>query len=165
MKRYRPPRGLTPYEAILDRGFLRRGECILSLASPHSGGYRYVQRDKRMLYAHRVVFEEWHRPLGDKEQVDHVCHNLAVDRGECAGGACFHRSCVNPAHLEAVTQIENLRRSQLWIAGRSWAKRVTHCPRMHEYAEENTRLYKGSRYCRACAREKMRERRFLRKNQ
>lgn len=28
--------------------------------------------------------------------------------------------------------------------------RKTHCPRRHEYTPENTRLYRGRRFCRAC---------------
>ena len=34
----------------------------------------------------------------------------------------------------------------------------THCPKMHLYDEENTRWYKGGRFCRACDREGNRER-------
>jgi hypothetical protein len=34
----------------------------------------------------------------------------------------------------------------------------THCPCGHEYTPENTRLYRGRRHCRACAREKFHER-------
>lgn len=163
MKRYRPPVGLSPYEALIHRGFTRRGDCILSLCTPHSGGYRYIQRDRKNLYVHRISFEHWHRPLLEAEQVDHVCHNWAALRGECSGGACFHRSCVNPAHLEAVTQAENLTRSPLFREGLRWRNRITRCPRGHEYTEENTRIYRGSRNCRACAREKMGERRAMTK--
>lgn len=37
---------------------------------------------------------------------------------------------------------------------RFWAK--THCPQGHEYNEENTRWYKGSRNCRVCDRDRQR---------
>lgn len=37
----------------------------------------------------------------------------------------------------------------------------THCPRGHEYSEENTLLRRGSRECRTCIRDKARERRGL----
>lgn len=33
----------------------------------------------------------------------------------------------------------------------------THCGRGHEFTDENTRIYRGERYCRTCGRERMRE--------
>jgi hypothetical protein len=51
--------------------------------------------------------------------------------------------CCNPEHLEAVTQVENLRRQQMAI---------THCRRGHEFTPENTYVPPGTskRQCRAC---------------
>lgn len=34
-----------------------------------------------------------------------------------------------------------------------WANK-THCPRNHPYDDENTRMYQGRRFCKACARER-----------
>jgi hypothetical protein len=34
--------------------------------------------------------------------------------------------------------------------GRHGNSRKTHCPSGHEYTAENTNLYQGRRYCRAC---------------
>lgn len=65
---------------------------------------------------------------------------------------CRVRLCVNPDHLEPVTQAENMRRQ-------GPAQR-THCPRSHEYTPENTyREPRGYRHCRTCMREAMKERR------
>ncbi len=36
--------------------------------------------------------------------------------------------------------------------GRDHNANKTHCPQWHAYTEENTRLYRGWRYCRACQR-------------
>lgn len=36
---------------------------------------------------------------------------------------------------------------------------ITHCPKGHEYNEENTAIYNGSRVCKTCARERARIRR------
>lgn len=36
--------------------------------------------------------------------------------------------------------------------------RKTHCPQNHPYDEENTRIYQGRRYCKACKRERDRRR-------
>ncbi len=54
---------------------------------------------------------------------------------------CRVRNCINPEHLEAVTQRENFLRG---IAVK------THCKRGHEYSAENTRVYHRARHCRLC---------------
>ena len=106
--------------------------------------------------AHRVAFELMVRPIGEGLNVDHLCHNRDVT---CAGGkTCQHRRCVNPAHLDAVTQRDNLLRSRHTAPHRNAAK--THCPKGHEYTPENTysrTTTKGyrRRECRACRTERM----------
>lgn len=39
------------------------------------------------------------------------------------------------------------------------SRKRTHCKRNHEFTEENTRWYRGERYCRTCCRERMRAKR------
>jgi hypothetical protein len=46
--------------------------------------------------AHRIAYEVVHGPVSDKLEIDHLCLNTL---------------CVNPDHLEAVTQGENRRRA------------------------------------------------------
>lgn len=59
---------------------------------------------------------------------------------------CRKRSCVNPAHLEPVTQAENTRRA---------AATKTCCRNGHPFTLGNTYLtLKGARKCRACDRER-----------
>jgi hypothetical protein len=83
--------------------------------------------------AHRFSWELAHgMPFPDGLVTDHLCRN---------------RACVNPAHLEAVPQYDNLHRSPLTCAGR------THCPQGHPYDEANTyRSPQGRRLCRTCRR-------------
>lgn len=58
---------------------------------------------------------------------------------------CHSRACANPDHLEPVTQAVNLARAENSPASR------THCPRNHEYTEENTYINpSGKRVCKAC---------------
>lgn len=61
------------------------------------GAFRAGHRGSRMLLAHRWSYEHFAGPIPEGLVVDHLCSV---------------RHCVNPAHLEVVTQRENLRRSR-----------------------------------------------------
>lgn len=79
---------------------------------------------------HVVAYELFVGPRPPGTELDHLCRN---------------RACFNPAHLEPVTHAENMARG-------AYAKR-THCPKGHEYSDENTYLNGKKRVCRECARE------------
>lgn len=100
----------------------------------------------RNAFAHRVAYELLVGPIPQGFQIDHV-----------RAWGCVHRHCVNPAHLEAVTQAENIQRGD---AGQHQARK-THCPQGHPYDEANTYVdanAKGGprRFCRTCRRERWR---------
>ena len=98
-----------------------------------ANGYGRIGRDG----AHRVAYRALAGEVPEGKELDHICRL---------------RACVNPEHLEPVTRRDNLLRGST-IAARNAA--ATHCPRGHEYSEENT-YYRpsGARKCRACQREK-----------
>lgn len=110
--------------------------CWTWIAARNHYGYGQFWKDGKPQYAHRVSYEHHKGPIPDGFQVDHLCRV---------------RNCVNPEHLEVVTQRENNRRS-----GSPSAKNMlkTHCYKGHPLDGEN--LYvdpKGQRYCRVCRRE------------
>lgn len=90
-------------------------------------GYGQFRHEGRVQPAHRVAWDLLRGPIPDGLHVDHLCRN---------------RRCVNPAHLEPVTQAENNRRV---------AALRTHCKHGHPFDERNTYVYRdGRRKCRAC---------------
>ena len=115
-------------------------------------GYGRVTVGGRRVLAHRRAHELFIGPVPLGHDVEHACHSAAVSRGECAGGgACTHRRCWNPAHLEAVTRRENLLRG---AHPSVVAHRTNTCKRGHSLADA---LRNGKwRRCRTCAKESCR---------
>lgn len=76
-----------------------------------SRGYAYFNvGNNRLVPAHRYAYELFVGPIPWWLDIDHTCHNTDQT---CEGGqSCHHRRCCNPAHLEAVTHRENLRRGR-----------------------------------------------------
>ena len=97
--------------------------------------------------AHRWYFERIHGPVAPDMDIDHF--------------VCSQRSCVNPAHLRAVTRRENILRSP--IAAAAINARLNSCRRGHPFTHENTRWDrdrggKPHRRCKACERERTKKR-------
>lgn len=71
-------------------------------------GYARFRLNGKSVSAARFAYQTLVRPMRDEEHIDHLCHTFSDD--ECAV-PCIHRSCVNPQHLDAVSQLENNRRA------------------------------------------------------
>lgn len=119
---------------------LAENGCWVWTAAQMSRGYGAIRVAGKVLLAHRVSYELYVGPIPEGLTIDHLCRNP---------------SCVNPAHLEAVTQGENVRRGKSPIAANA---RKTHCKRGHEFTPENTYVETHGRKCRACT---LARRRFL----
>ena len=126
--------------------------CLVWQGQTDPAGYGRMPLDNgKTIAAHRFVWEQiMGKSIPDGMQIDHVCHGEAVKHSQCQGGVCRHRRCCNPKHLELVTASENTKRQD------HAERRKTHCPKGHEYTEENTARRSGRRFCKQCERERIR---------
>lgn len=113
--------------------------CWIWTASLNGGGYARLGVDGHIRVAHRVSYECFRCEIPDGMYLDHLCRD---------------RRCINPYHLEPVTHSVNCIRGNIGanspLAQKQKAK--THCPKGHEYTDENTYINKnGARVCKKCS--------------
>ena len=127
---------------------VRKTESCWLWTGPVFGGYGQFQPCvtgmNRSCFAHRFSYELFIGPIPEGLVLDHLCRV---------------RLCVNPVHLEPVTQSENMLRAQP-LTWNYYATREQ-CKNGHVYTEENTLIDKtyGYRRCRTCNRDRARIRR------
>lgn len=109
-------------------------ECWVWIGHIAKNGYgRYGSR-----LAHKLVYGN----IPSNKQLDHLCRN---------------RSCVNPKHLEVVSQKINILRG---VGAAANNHRKSSCKHGHAFSNENTYVDRqGHRNCRTCDRLKKAKRR------
>lgn len=119
--------------------------CWLWIRAWNSMGYGKICGfgDGSSRLAHRWAYEHFRGPIPAGMVLDHLCRTPA---------------CVNPDHLEVVTQTENIARGlipAIFAAANanSYQRRKTHCPKGHPLSGKNCYVTaQGRRHCRACDR-------------
>ena len=126
--------------------------CWLWTAAINANGYARigVKVDGKWTTknAHRYIYKLLVGDIPDDMVCDHLCRV---------------KHCVNPAHIEIVTDEENLLRGSK--NGPIFNKFKTHCKQGHEYTPENTYIRKtyrkGRRECKKCWQNYYRKRKAL----
>ena len=120
---------MKPWPIEIDRQF----GCWLWRGKVNSGGYAIVWRGRRPSDAHKLVYE---------------AERGAVPEGMTLDHRCKRRLCVNPEHLDPMSNLANQQ-------GKSWRARVRRqadCSRGHEMPLNVMVTPEGGRLCRACVR-------------
>jgi hypothetical protein len=113
----------------------RENGCWEWTASKRNGYGQFGVREGHIPPAHRYAYEYLVGPIPEGMVIDHLCRNPA---------------CVNPAHLEPVTSVENVMRG---VSPRAVNARKGFCDSGHSFDEANTYVDpRGRRQCRACRR-------------
>ena len=126
------PRDAQIANALLKYSVVPTG-CWLWSGTIANTGYGQVWVMGRRFSAHRFFYQSHVGPINSSQVVDHLCRN---------------RSCVNPAHMELVTNKENILRG---ISPSAENARKTECKRGHKLEGDSVYLYMGKvRMCRLC---------------
>jgi hypothetical protein len=131
-RRYTPEEREAAFWAKVEKG----PECWIWTASKNGGGYGLCAVEgRRIMLAHRRAYEQKYGSIPKGMVTDHLCRNPA---------------CVNPDHLEIVTDRVNILRGNGLSAQRA---KQTHCKHGHPLTPDN--IYKvrtNERKCKECGR-------------
>lgn len=115
----------------------RGAECWMWIGGFSGEGYGSCTFDGTTHAAHRLAYELLVGPIPEGLYIDHLCRT---------------RGCVNPRHMQPVTNAENIRRGIAADRNRELAAARMTCGAGHPWDEDNTAFAAGRRSCRTCQR-------------
>ena len=119
---------LKPYD-------IDTNDCIIWNGTLNGAGYPYLHKDYRSYLVTRLVLWIDGRLDSNKDK-RLACHK------------CNNPRCINKKHLYAGTKSSNSFDSKR--SGTHYMGNRDTCSSDHVYTKENTRIYRGVRYCRTC---------------
>lgn len=133
----------TDMERLLEKCYAAESGCWQWIGAQNRKGYGQLFFRGKLWVSHRVAYTIFVGEIPEGMTVDHLC---------------FNKGCINPAHLEPVTALENTQRAKR--AGRhrpSTQYPPGYCAAGHQYTEDNVAIRPdGRRRCKMCARLKRR---------
>ena len=131
----RPAHDTLLQRFVSKAAFIDPDDCWQWTDATHWSGYGVFWTGNRCVKAHRFAYEIFGGPIPEGLVIDHLCRNPG---------------CVNPTHLQAVTQYENFRRGN---APAAVLLRSTHCSKGHPFSGDNLHVRRcGRRVCLTCRR-------------
>lgn len=127
-------------EPIIDRlarAFTKNGDCWIWNGYKNPSGHAQMSYKGVRTGAHRLSYETFVGKIPEGLVLDHLCKQP---------------SCINPNHLEPVTQGENVKRSDTNLVAKQM-RRDNECKRGHKFTEENVYIRPSDpsiRECRTC---------------
>lgn len=118
--------------------------CWIWTASKTDQNYGVIWLNGKYVRSHRVSYMIYKGDLDPSLVIDHLCKNTL---------------CVNPQHLDQVTQAENIKRG---VAGKvnNAQRNKTHCPSGHQYSSVTKNGYRQCRVCRTRQQKEYRRRKL-----
>lgn len=129
LARYGPPEARMRARAVEGPG-----GCLEWNGHIATNGYGRIHWNGRQQQAHRVAYELARGPIPEGLVLDHLCRN---------------RRCINPGHLEAVTEQVNIVRG-IGRSAENFTK--THCAEGHPYDRVKVNHGRPTRICMTCKR-------------
>jgi hypothetical protein len=129
-------------ETIKSRIKIDDNGCWIWQLKPTTYGYGQIREPqaRKMVKAHRASYQAFVGEIPAGLTLDHLCRV---------------RLCVNPAHLEPVTNKENLLRGENSVGIKH---RQTHCIYGHPLSGDNLYMTKrGNRMCKTCSVQRTRD--------
>ena len=123
---------ISPIERFLSKISITKSGCWEWTGYLDKDGYGTFWSRNVTLGAHRFAFEYYYGAICPDLTINHLCRN---------------RRCVNPEHLEQITNKENVLKG---VGLTAINARKTHCMRGHEFTPENTYSYSNQRICKIC---------------
>lgn len=120
-----------------------------SIPVTESGCWIWERACNKDGYGHHCILVFGEKKWIDAHRGSYIAFKGYINTGMTIDHLCKVKCCINPDHLDCVTNKENNSRGNSRSA---LNLRKTHCPQGHPLSGDNLYLYRGKRGCFTCRR-------------